>query len=99
MHDPTLRVGDAVMMKSGIKIFTGRRRDSDAAGDFMVLEEARDIKSSERVALALLDVRRGNSSTKRGWSSPGRSSFVGRPVLGSEETFDDNHRAVRFVGP
>ena len=99
MHDPTLRPGDAVMMKSGIKVFTGHRSVSHDQNDFTPLDEVRHIKPRERIALALLDIKHDNPLTKLRLPASGRSSFVARPIVVNVEDIDEIHRTIRFVGP
>ena len=43
IHDKTLRQGDAVMTKTGIKIFTGRETATHSMAEFTPLDNARRV--------------------------------------------------------
>jgi hypothetical protein len=95
MHDQTLRYGDAVMMKSGIAIFTGERSSSHDREDFSPLQDAR-VRPREKLALGALD---GSKSSDQLVS--GRSSSTVTPVLIVKGVMihDPSGKSIRYVGP
>jgi hypothetical protein len=98
MHDPTLRDGDAVMTKTGIKIFVGSRGGVHDEDDFVSLGEARHLKRSERIGLASLDL--AHSDSQSGTPAPviGRSvAHIAPKAQGKDPR--QAHRTIRFVGP
>ena len=50
MDDRTLRAGDAVMTKDGLRIFTGEEADHRKASDFIPLRAAKHDKRRLRLA-------------------------------------------------
>lgn len=61
MNDPTLRRGDAVMTKDGIRIFEGPVSTHHAAGDFVSLEMARNVGSKAKAVLSQVDAPVGDT--------------------------------------
>jgi hypothetical protein len=59
MHDATLRPGDAVMTRDGIRIFEGPVSAHHVRDDFSPLATAKNVESSTRAELAQVDVREG----------------------------------------
>jgi hypothetical protein len=102
MHDATLRYGDAVMMGSGIAIFTGRRGASHDREDFSPLQEAKHMRPREKTALGSVDVTRldGVAGVKSsGQLVSGRSSTLTVPVTQGVMINDPNGKTIRYVGP
>ena len=61
MHDPTLRPGDAVMTRDGIRIFEGPVSSRHVRDDFTPLAKAKNIEPGTRAELAQVDVRAGET--------------------------------------
>jgi hypothetical protein len=61
MHDQTLRPGDAIVTKEGIRIFEGPVSSHHLSSDFAPLREARNVGSKNRAALAQVDAPAGES--------------------------------------
>ncbi len=55
LNDRTLRVGDSVVTKDGVKVFEGGRSTPYKSSDFLSLAETRNISPSTRSALAAID--------------------------------------------
>jgi hypothetical protein len=101
MHDATLRYGDAVMTKSGIRIFTGTRKASHDRDDFSPLQDVR-VKPSQKIALDAVDPAHPNGT--RGSKSSvelrsGRSSASTIPFAKGVMIDSGNGKAIRYVGP
>jgi len=99
MHDPTLRYGDAVMMTSGINIFTGTEERSHDREDFTPLREAKHIKPAERTILSSMDVNSINEAGAAGRLVSGRSSAVTSSIVRGVMIRDERGKPVRYVGP
>jgi hypothetical protein len=101
MHDKTLRYGDAVMMETGISIFTGERKASHDRDDFSPLQGAR-VRPGQKIALGAVDVTRLDSVTapkSSGGLVSGRSSTVTMPVAKGVMIQDPSGKSIRYVGP
>lgn len=61
MHDATLRPGDAVMTRDGIRIFEGPVSSRHVPGDFVPLAAAGHVEPKNRAELAQVDVREGEA--------------------------------------
>lgn len=61
LHDATLRPGDAVMTRDGIRIFQGPVSSHHVWADFAPLATATHVDSSARATLAQVDVREGET--------------------------------------
>jgi hypothetical protein len=102
MHDKTLRPGDAVMMKTGIHVFTGHETSTHRTADFAKLDDARRMKPNERFALASMDATRNDplaKGTAPDTLSSGRSAAVGTPVVAGVKFTDQRGKTIRYVGP
>jgi hypothetical protein len=93
--DGTLRDGDAVMTKNGIRIFAG-------SNDFVTLSETKGLSSAERIALAEIDAHR----SEEGWQSKssGQDQLItGRSAANMAHAWkwvrDPKGVLVRYVGP
>jgi hypothetical protein len=102
MHDKTLHPGDAVMMKTGIHIYTGREDALPNSDNFVPLDDATRIKPAERVALAAIDATR-NDPLSKGTApdslASGRSAAVAGPLVKGVEFTDQRGHTIRYVGP
>ena len=102
MHDPTLRYGDAVMMKSGIAIYTGGRTASHDAEDFSPLHDIKRLKPSEKIALEAVDAARPGhllDARSSGQLVSGRSSVSAITLAKGVMISDHNGKSIRYVGP
>ncbi len=102
MHDPTLRYGDAVMMKTGIAIYTGGRTASHDPEDFSPLHDVKRLKSSEKIALEAVDAARPDLLPGAKSSSQlvsGRSSVSAVALVKGVMINDQNGKSIRYVGP
>lgn len=59
MHDETLRPGDAIVTKDGIRIFEGPVSSHHMSSDFTPLRDARNVDSKTRATLAQVDAPAG----------------------------------------
>jgi hypothetical protein len=101
MHDKTLRPGDAVMMKTGIHVYTGREASTHRSADFATLDASR-LKPNERIALASMDGTRNDPLTKGATPdtlSSGRSAAVSTPIVAGVKFTDQRGKTIRYVGP
>ena len=103
MHDATLQTGDAIMMKSGLKIYVGSDGDGvhDKA-DFRPLDAVRGVPKEERKVLVTMDTTRNDPL--RGALNPdtiasGRSAAVASPVSPGHDIVDARGKTLRYVGP
>ena len=101
MSDKTLRPGDAVMMKDGLRVYDGREASNHRATQFVALDAAK-LKAPERSALVAMDTTRNDPL--RGTVTPdtvasGRSAAVGAPVVKGFKITDARGQSVRYVGP
>jgi hypothetical protein len=101
MNDESLQEGDAVMTRSGIRIFVGDYGSHHhKAGDFRKLSEIKGLSKRERKSLAELDAPRSISSTddSKAGLVTGRSAT--EAGLSAGKTFTDARgRTIRYVGP
>jgi hypothetical protein len=97
MDDDSLRLGDAVMTASGIRIFIGSSGTHHAPQDFRKLSEIKGLSKRERKALAALDTQGSGPDGKQGMAT-GRSASELNLVLG-ETIIDPQGRSIRYVGP
>lgn len=102
-HDPSLRAGDAVMMKDGIHVFEGDRGSSHEGGDFVALDASQEVGGKQKAALAALDTTRNDPlrghAAKPDTLASGRSAAVGAPVSAGYRITDARGASVRYVGP
>ncbi|WP_158807306.1 hypothetical protein [Beijerinckia sp. L45] len=102
LHDKTLRPGDAVMMKTGIHVYTGRETSTHRSADFSPLDQASRLKPNKRIALASMDGTRNDPLAKGSAPdtlSSGRSAAVGTPVVAGVKFTDQRGKTIRYVGP
>ena len=101
MHDKTLRAGDAVMMKTGIAVYSGGEGSRHTASQFIALDNARVSKSSRNVLLAIDETHRdplgyvADATLKEGRSASANETTV---AVGYRIT-DARGNSVRYVGP
>lgn len=57
MDDESLKDGDAVMTKDGIRIFTGASSAHHTSDDFVKISETKHLSSRERAALIAIDAK------------------------------------------
>ena len=97
--DKTLRPGDAVMTKDGIRIYAGDTSSSShEASDFVPLADAHHVKKSARLALAAIDTAKGLDVGRTLNIASGRSVAV-ESAKSSNITPRDGGTAIRYVGP
>ena len=102
LHDKTLRPGDAVMMKTGIHVYTGRETAAHKAAEFSPLDQAPRLRPNERVALASMDGTRNDPLAKGAAPdtlSSGRSAAVSTPIVAGVKFTDQRGKTIRYVGP
>lgn len=102
MHDKTLQVGDAVMMKDGLHIYQGPEADTHNKRQFKPIDAVRHMPAKQRATLLALDTTR-NDPLRRA-SNPdtiasGRSAAVGVPVTEGIRVTDTHGKSIRYVGP
>lgn len=97
MEDDSLRKGDVVMTKAGIRVFIGYSGDHHDPEDFRKPSEVKGLSKNERKALAALDTQTSASGVTSGIVT-GRSATEGGIAAGEMIT-DAKGRAIRFVGP
>ena len=102
MHDATLRPGDAVMMKGGMRVYEGDDQSKHDKRDFVALEAAPDVPKKPRAELVALDTTRNDPL--RGTVTPnviasGRSAAVGAPISQGYRITDARGKSMRYVGP
>lgn len=102
MHDKTLQVGDAVMMKGGIHVYQGPEEDRHTRRQFVALNDADSLSHKEREKLASMDMVKNDPL--RGNISPdtiasGRSAAVAAPLSAGYRITDARGQSVRYVGP
>ena len=99
LEDPSLRDGDAVMTKKGIRIFNGKAGLHHQVEQFLPLQRANHLKKGARVVLAAID-----EATHRdiGRNRNASVSVTGRSVSTAADrrpSFTDPNVDVRYVGP
>ena len=99
LEDPSLRDGDAVMTKKGIRIFNGKAASHHQIDQFLPLQSAHHLKKGARVVLAAID-----EATHRdvGRNRNASVSVTGRSVSTAGDrrpSFTDPNVDVRYVGP
>ena len=103
MHDVTLQNGDAVMMKGGLRVYTGE----DGGGrhtktDFVALDDVSGMPKEERKALVAMDTTRNDplrGALSLDTIASGRSAAVASPIVSGHEIVDAAGKKVRYVGP
>ena len=105
MHDKTLRPGDAVVTKSGIKVYDGSYTSHHDWDQFVSLNDA-DMAPKEKQALVAMDPTKvdplANAPLREGRSSSESSSKVvsdGLPITKGFKVTDARGNSVRYVGP
>ena len=101
MSDKTLRPGDAIMMKSGVRIYDGPSTSHHDPDEFVALDEARRVPAKARDELVAMDMTRraplkyvaSNGTVVEGRSSAGIALSQGVRIT------DARGRSVRYVGP
>ncbi len=96
MNDESLRRGDAVMTRAGIRIFVGSSGEHHEPEDFRKPSEIKGLPKRERKALAALDAR--SSTDGKPGMVMGRSASEPKLVFG-ETIIDPQGRSIRYVGP
>ena len=97
MDDRTLRAGDAVMTRDGLRIFAGDEADHHEPHDFVPLGAARHERKNVRVALlAIDDAARLDIGRVRSDLQAGRSVSV---LVERRPSFTNANATVRYVGP
>ena len=102
MHDKTLLPGDAVMMKTGIKIYTGRDSVTHRRADFTSLDNARQVSPATKTVLASMDATRNDPLAKAAnpdTLASGRSASVSAPIVAGIKFTDQRGVTIRYVGP
>jgi hypothetical protein len=102
MHDKTLRPGDAIMMKTGLHVYTGREAAVHRPTDFAPLDSASHLKPAERIALASMDGTRNDplaKGTAPDTLASGRSAAVSTPIVVGVKFTDQHGKTIRYVGP
>ncbi len=102
MHDRTLQPGDAVMMKNGIHIYTGREGAVHDRDQFSSLDEASRLSPARKTVLAAMDGTRNDPLAKAAAPdtlASGRSASVSAPVVAGVKFTDKRGVVVRYVGP
>ncbi len=102
MHDATLRYGDAVMMKTGIAIYTGGREASHDPEEFSPLQDAKRLPPREKIALQAVDAARPDllpGAKTSGQLVSGRSSAATVAIAKGVMINDQNGKSIRYVGP
>ena len=97
MEDDSLRKGDVVMTKAGIRVFIGYSGDHHDPEDFRKPSEVKGLSKNERKALAALDTETSAAGVTGGIVT-GRSATE-RGIAAGEMITDAKGRAIRFVGP
>jgi len=97
MDDDSLRRGDAVMTRAGIRIFIGSSGDHHEPEDFRRPSEIKGLPKVERKALAALDAQGSGTDGKPGMAT-GRSASELKVVVG-KTIIDPQGRSIRYVGP
>ena len=101
MSDSTLRPGDAVMMKSGVHIFSGESDGHHDKSDFVALDAARHVTKDAKGQLVALDVAHRapmDYATSTTTMLEGRS-VGGREISEGYKITDVRGRSIRYVGP
>ena len=102
-HDKTLRDGDAVMMKGGLRIYSGSQGSRHVvASDFQSLDTSDEISRKQKMALLAMDGTH-NDPLKSGAApdtiASGRSAAVASAISPGYAITDARGKAVRYVGP
>ena len=101
MSDPTLRPGDAVMMKSGVHIFAGDSDSHHDSRDFVALETAHHVAKDTKGQLIAMDVAHRapmDYAASTTTMLEGRS-VGGRAISDGYKITDVRGRSIRYVGP
>ena len=101
LNDSSLRAGDALMTKDGLRVFAGSSGTMHETSQFVPLDKARHLSKQTRVKLAALDAA-AHLETGRVRSSfnvaTGRSVAIDE-VEQQRPHFDSGRQQVRYVGP
>lgn len=99
MDDRTLRSGDAVMTKEGLRIFTGEQAAHHEKDEFVALRDAPHGKKGARLVLAAIDdaARLDVGRDRRAELHTGRS--VSTADVERRPSFTEPDVSVRYVGP
>ena len=99
LEDASLRQGDAVMTKYGIRVFSGKAGPHHKMEEFMSLRRVHHLKKEARVVLTAID----NAAHRDvGRNRNALDLLTGRSASEAVErrpSFTDPHASVRYVGP
>ena len=102
MDDKTLRPGDAVMMKTGVHVYTGPEASHHDVSQFVALDSARHLSSQERGQLIAMDITRRDPleyvASNRTILQEGRSAGE-QPIVTGYKITDARGRSIRYIGP
>ena len=101
-HDKTLRPGDAVVMRDGLHIYNGPEAGRHSSDQFVPMDDADHVTTTQRAALVAMDTTRFNPlKADRGSDvlASGRSAAVGAPISPGFRITDARGASVRYVGP
>lgn len=101
MHDKTLRSGDAIMMKDGLRIYAGREGSKHVADQFRPLNDIRHLSAKERGELVAMDMSHAEPllSYKQAGLREGRSIVEAPPITSGYKITDARGKSIRYVGP
>lgn len=101
MEDPSLQMGDAVMTKGGVRIFTGSTGTHHRPQDFVSLADVRGLPKRTRTSLAEIDANRARPdrlAASKASLMTGRSAAE-LPLETGTLVTDSRGRTLRYVGP
>jgi hypothetical protein len=98
MEDPSLQMGDAVMTKGGVRIFTGSTGVHHSPQDFVRLTDVKGLPKRTRTALTEIDANRARPGASKAGLVTGRSAAE-QPVEKGTLVTDAQGRRLRYVGP
>lgn len=101
MEDPSLQMGDAVVTKGGVRIFTGSTGTHHRPQDFVSLGDVRGLPKRTRTALAEIDANRARPdrlALSKADLVTGRSAAE-LPLETGTLIKDARGRTLRYVGP
>jgi hypothetical protein len=98
LEDDSLREGDAVMTRSGLKVFTGEAGSHHRMEDFAALSETKNISKRVRKILLEIDPPQAERRNAEIELSTGRSAAAGQLATGAM-IVDPKGNTIRYVGP